>query len=104
MGFEIEAQHEIEFRQVKARELQLENVTKLDNITETLNDVDLASVEQNTNEIKDLIVNNIDSQVDLDIIYQSINKISQGVTDIKRNQTNLTKKINDIQKQINEGE
>lgn len=104
MGLEIEAQHELEVRQVRARELQLENVDKLDEISNTLDDVDLASVETNTNEIKDLIITNIDSQVDLDDIYQALNKVSQGISDIKRNQTNLNKKINDIQNQINEGE
>lgn len=104
MGVEIEAQDEIEFRQVKARELQLENTAKLSEITNTLDDLDLNGVEANTNEIKDLIITNIDSQANLDDIYTVINKIAQGISDIKRNQTNINKKINDIQKKIDEGE
>jgi hypothetical protein len=104
MGFEIEAQDEIEYRQVRARELQIENVDKLNTISETLDEIDLVSVEENTNDIKGMLVDNIDSQANLDDIYTAVNKIAQGVTDIKRNQTNLNKKINEIQNQLDEGE
>jgi len=103
MGFEMEAQDEIEFRQVRARELQLDNTDKLNELSDALNDVDLSNIESNTNEIKSFVITNLENQTDLDDIYQVINKIAQGISDIKRNQTNLNKKINDIQKQI-EGE
>lgn len=103
MGFEMEAQDEIEFRQVKARELQLDNTDKLNELSDALNDVDLSNIESNTNDIKSFVITNLENQTDLDDIYQVINKVAQGIADIKRNQTNLNKKINDIQKQI-EGE
>lgn len=103
MGFELEAQDEVEYRQVKARELQLENVDKLNEVSEVLTEVDLPNIENQTNDIKTLIVDNIDNQANLDDIYNVINKIAQGISDIKRNQTNLNKKINDIQDKI-EGE
>lgn len=103
MGFEMEVQDEIEFRQVKARELQLDNTDKLNELSDTLSDVDLSNIESNTNDIKSFVITNLENQTDLDDIYQVINKVAQGIADIKRNQTNLNKKINDIQKQI-EGE
>ena len=103
MGFEMEVQDEIEFRQVKARELQLDNTDKLNELSDALNDVDLSNIESNTNDIKSFVITNLENQTDLDDIYQVINKVAQGIADIKRNQTNLNKKINDIQKQI-EGE
>ena len=103
MGFEMEVQDEIEFRQVRARELQLDNTDKLNELSDALNDVDLSNIESNTNDIKSFVITNLENQTDLDDIYQVINKIAQGISDIKRNQTNLNKKINDIQKQI-EGE
>lgn len=103
MGFEMEAQDEIEFRQVRARELQLDNTDKLNELSDALNDVDLSNIESNTNDIKSFVITNLENQTDLDDIYQVINKVAQGIADIKRNQTNLNKKINDIQKQI-EGE
>lgn len=102
MAFEIETQDEIEYRQVKARELQLENTDKLSEVSNALSDVDLISIEENTNDIKNLVITNLDNQTDLDDIYKNINKIAQGISDIKRNQTNLNKKINEIQNQINE--
>lgn len=103
MGFEMEAQDEIEFRQVRARELQLDNTDKLNELSDALNDVDLSNIESNTNDIKSFVITNLENQTDLDDIYQVINKVAQGIADIKRNQTNLNKKINDIQKKI-EGE
>lgn len=102
MAFEIESQDEIEYRQVKARELQLENTDKLSEVSDTLSDVDLVSIEENTNDIKNLVITNLDNQTDLDDIFEHINKIAQGISDIKRSQTNLNKKINEIQNQINE--
>ena len=103
MGFELEAQDEIEFRQVKARELQLDNTDKLNQVSDALSDVDLSSIESQTNEIKSLVITNLDEQTNLDDIFESINKIAQGISDIKRSQTNLNKKINELQKQV-EGE
>ena len=86
MGFELEAQDEIEFRQIRAR-----------------SDVDLSSIESQTKEIKSLVVTNLEEQTNLDDIFANINKIAQGISDIKRSQTNLNKKIKELQNQI-EGE
>lgn len=104
MGFEIEAQDELEFRQIKARELQLDNIDKIEQISNTLNNVDLSTIESNTNDIRTLVFDNLEEQPNLSEIVETLAKISQGISDIKRSQTNLNKKINEIQGQINEGE
>lgn len=103
MGFELEAQDEIEFRQIRARELQLDNTDKLNQVSDALSDVDLSSIESQTKEIKSLVVTNLEEQTNLDDIFANINKIAQGISDIKRSQTNLNKKIKELQNQI-EGE
>ncbi len=103
MGFELEAQDEIEFRQVRARELQLDNTDKLNQVSDALNDVNLSAIESQTKEIKSLVVTNLEEQTNLDEIFANINKIAQGISDIKRSQTNLNKKLNELQNQI-EGE
>ena len=103
MGFELEAQDEIEFRQVRARELQLDNTDKLNQVSDALSDVNLSAIESQTKEIKSLVVTNLEEQTNLDEIFANINKIAQGISDIKRSQTNLNKKLNELQNQI-EGE
>lgn len=103
MGFELEAQDEIEFRQIRARELQLDNTDKLNQVSDALSDVDLSSIESQTKEIKSLVITNLEEQTNLDDIFANINKIAQGISDIKRSQTNLNKKLNELQNQI-EGE
>lgn len=103
MGFELEAQDEIEFRQVRARELQLDNTDKLNQVSDALSDVNLSAIESQTKEIKSLVITNLEEQTDLDEIFVNINKIAQGISDIKRSQTNLNKKLNELQNQI-EGE
>ena len=92
MGVHIEAQDNAELVQIRSRELQMENTEKLDNIipiVETIDNVDLNTMENNTNEIKDMIVNNIDNQANLDDIAQELTKISKSVTELKKSNTRL---------------
>lgn len=102
MGVHIEAQDEDTYKQIRARELQLENTEKLVELHETVNNIDLDNIESNTNEIKRMVVNNLETQPNLEDVMDTINKIAQGISDIKRNQTNLNKKINDIQNTIDD--
>ena len=100
MGVEIEAQNESEVRQIKARETQLENMERLNDLTETINDINIDNIEYTTNDIKDLLVTNLDEQTNLDDIFDAVKDIAKEVSSIKKSQTNVVKKVNSIEKQI----
>lgn len=102
MGVHIEAQDEEVLKQIRARETQMDNIEKLNNITEVVDNINLDGIESTTNEIRMMVTDNLEVQPNLDELLDSINKVAKGVSDIKRNQTNLNKKINDIQSSIDE--
>ena len=47
-------------------------------------------------------MNNLENQTDIDDVSNDLTKVLQGIADIKRSQTNLNKKINEIQDKIGE--
>ena len=103
MGIEIEAQDNSEVMQVRSRELQLENTEKLEQIipiVDTINDIDLQAIESNTNDIKDMIVTNIDEQIDLNEINNQVTQLSKGITELKKAHTRLNNSVKDLSKQI----
>ncbi len=103
MGVEIEAQNHSEVMQVRSRELQLENTEKLEYmipIVESIEEVDLQNVESNTNEIKDMIVNNIDNQVDLDVLADSLEKTNKGITELKKSITRLSNSMKEMSEKL----
>lgn len=100
MGVHIETQDNDVLKQVRAREMQLENTEKLDIITEAVDNINLDNIESTTNEIKDIVVNNLEEQIYLDDLLILMEKISQGISDIKRNQTNINKKIKNLQEAV----
>lgn len=102
MAIHIEAQDSSELKQIRAREIQVESVQKLNDITDSIENINIDNIESTTNDIKNIVENNLEAQPNLDELLTSINKIAQGVTDIKRNQTNLNKKINDIQDTVDQ--
>ena len=102
MGVEIEAQDDREYREVKARELQLESVEKLEQVTDMVDNINIDVIESNTETIKEVVINNLENQTNLDDIVTVLEKVTRGISDIKRNQTNLNKKLNEIQDQIGE--
>lgn len=103
MGVHFEAQDNSEVIQVRSRELQLENTEKLEQmipIVETIDSVDLNAIESNTNDIKDMIINNIDEQVDLNDIADALNKVAKGMTELKKSTTRLSNTIKDISEKL----
>lgn len=102
MGVEFEAQTAMEHQQVKTRELQKKSVEKLNEVTDMVDNLSLDSIETDTKMIKEMVYNNLENQVDNDDLSAKIDKISQGIADIKRSQTNLNKKINEIEDKIGE--
>ena len=102
MAIEMEGQSQRETQEIRTREIQQENMEKLNLVNDMVNNISLDGIETNTEIIKDVVLNNIESETNLDELSEQINKISQGISDIKRSQTNLNKKINDIQEKVGE--
>ncbi len=102
MAIEMEGQSQRETQEIRTREIQQENMEKLNLVNDMVNDISLDGIETNTEIIKEVVLNNIESETNLDELSEQINKISQGISDIKRSQTNLNKKINDIQEKVGE--
>lgn len=102
MAIEMEGQSQRETQEIRTREIQQENMEKLNLVNDMVNDISLDGIETNTEIIKEVVLNNIKSETNLDELSEQINKISQGISDIKRSQTNLNKKINDIQEKVGE--
>ena len=101
MGVEIEVQDDNVVKQVRARELQLENTDKLVELNDTINNVDLEKIESNTHDIKNMVITNLEAQPNIEDIANTMEKVAQGISDIKRSQTNINKKINELQDAIN---
>lgn len=102
MAIEMEGQSANEAAHVRTREIQKENIEKLNDVTDMVNNINIDGIEMDTKTIKDIVVDNLENQANLDDMSNTLEKISQGITDIKRNQTNLNKKIKDIQEKIGE--
>ena len=102
MGFEIEGQNHKEYQEVRARENQLENISKLNEVIDMVDNINIDGVIQDTTIIKDIVTENLEKQTNIDDLVESINKISKGISDIKRGQTNLNKKIKDLESKIGE--
>lgn len=107
MGVQIEVQDHTEVMQVKSRELQLENTEKLNNLTpivESIGDVNLSQIESDASDIKNIVVQNLDEQTDLDEIHESIEKINKNISILKGQITKTSKKIDQIIEILNEGD
>ena len=103
MAVHIETQNEAEVQQIRSRELQLESVNKLNQImpiVDNMVDVDLSQIESDTSDIKYMIEQNLDTQVDLDKIYEAMINVTKGLTEIKKANTRLSNAIKDTQEQI----
>lgn len=102
MGIEFEAQNSSEHQQVRTREIQKESVEKLEEVTDLVNNIGFDNLENDTQTIKEIVTNNLEKQTNIDDLSKTLDKVAQGISDIKRNQTNLNKKINEIQEKIGE--
>lgn len=107
MGVQIEVQDHTEVMQIKSRELQLENTEKLNNLTpivENIGDVNLSQIESDASDIKNIVIQNLDEQTDLDEIHESIEKINKSISILKGQVTKTSKKIDQIIEILNEGD
>ena len=103
MGVHLEVQDEREVIQLRSRELQMENTEKLDTlipVVETINNVDLNKIENSTTEIKNIVSNNLEDQVNLDDILKEIQKVNKNVSSLKGQITKLNKKVEEIENKV----
>lgn len=102
MGFEIEGQNHKEYQEIKSREQQMENTSKINQVIDMVDNINMDDIIQDTTTIKNIVVENLENQTNLDDVIDAINKVSRGITDIKRSQTNLNKKIKELEEKIGE--
>jgi hypothetical protein len=102
MAIEMEGQSSNEVQHIRTREAQRENVEKLNQVTDMVNNINIDGIETDTKEIKNVVLNNLENQTNLDDISTTLDKVVQGITDIKRSQTNINKKINELQDKVGE--
>ena len=102
MGIEMEGQSSNEVSQIRTREAQKENIEKLNEVTDMVDNLNIDGIEADTKTIRNVVMNNLENQTNLDDISNTLDKIAQGITDIKRSQTNINKKINEIQDKVGE--
>lgn len=89
-------------QKIKNRELQQESIRKLNEVSDLVDNINIDNIEMDTSEIKNMVYNNLESQTNIDDIAESIDKISKGISDIKRNQTNMNKKLKELQEKVGE--
>lgn len=107
MGVQIEVQDHTEVMQIKSRELQLENTEKLNNLTpivEGIGDVNLSQIESDASDIKNIVIQNLDEQTDLDEIHESIERINKNISTLKGQVTKVSKKIDQIIEILDKGD
>ena len=105
MGIHIETQSTQEAMQVRSRELQIENTEKLNDIipiVEDIENIDLNKIESNTQDIKDMIIENLDNQTNLDDILDAINSVGKNISTVKGQVTKLSKKVEALENKITE--
>lgn len=102
MAIEIEGQTSNEVEQIRRREAQKESIERLNQVTDMVDNINIDGIEEDTKTIRRVVMDNLENQTDLDDLSSTLDKIAQGIADIKRNQTNLNKKINDIQNKVGE--
>ena len=102
MGVEFDAQTREEHEVIKTRELQKESIEQLNEVSDLVNNTNIDSIEMDTKTIKQVVLNNLENQANNDDLSDKLDKITQGITDIKRSQTNLNKKVKEIQEKIGE--
>jgi len=102
MAIEFEAQTKEEHQGIKTREIQQESVEQLNQVTDLVNNVSFDNIEKDSQIIKQIVTANLENQTNNDDLAEKLDKITQGISDIKRSQTNINKKINEIQEKIGE--
>lgn len=99
MAVHFEAQEQEEVIQLRSRELQLESVEKLEEIVpvvENINTINFSEIESNTNDIKNMVENNLENQPDISELFNVISDLSKNISTLKGQVTKVSNKITEL--------
>lgn len=105
MAVHFEAQEEEEVVQIRSRELQLESIEKMEKmvpVVENIDSINFDKIESNTNEIKNMVTNNLEQQPDISELYNMIEDLSKNLSTIKGQITKVSNKITELSNSIDE--
>lgn len=106
MAIHFEAQEEQEVMQIRSRELQLDSVKKMEEeivpVVENINDVNFNKIESDTNEIKDMVINNLDDQPDISELLETMKEVSKGISVMKGQITKVSNKVTELSNSVEE--
>lgn len=105
MGVHFEAQEEQEVIQIRSRELQLESVEKMEEmapVVENINNIDFNQIESNTNEIRNMVTNNLEKQPDISELCNMIEDLSKNISTMKGQITKVSNKITELSNSVDE--
>lgn len=105
MAVHFEAQEEEEVVQIRSRELQLESIEKMEKmvpVVENIDSINFDKIESNTNEIKNMVTNNLEQQPDISELYNLIEDLSKNLSTIKGQITKVSNKITELSNSIDE--
>ena len=105
MAVHFEAQEEEEVVQIRSRELQLESIEKMEKmvpVVENIDSININKIESNTNEIKNMVTNNLEQQPDISELYNMIEDLSKNLSTIKGQITKVSNKITELSNSIDE--
>ena len=66
--------------------------------------VNLSKIESDTSEIKDIVLQNLDEQTNLDDISQSLDQLNKNISTLKGQFTKLSNKIDETMKTLDTGD
>ena len=75
MAIEMEGQTAEEHQQIKTRERQKESVEKLEEVTDMVDNLNIDIIESDTHVIKNVVMNNLENQTNIDDIAETLDKI-----------------------------
>ena len=69
---------------------------------ENINNIDFNQIESNTNEIRNMVTNNLEQQPDISELYNMIEDLSKNLSTIKGQITKVSNKITELSNSIDE--
>lgn len=103
MAIHIEPQEEQEVMQIRSRELQLDSIQKMEEmvpVVENINNINFDKIESDTNEIKDIVVNNLDDQPDISELLDMMKEVSKSISTMKGQITKVSNKVTELSNSV----
>ena len=71
-------------------------------VVENIDSINFDKIESNTNEIKNMVTNNLEQQPDISELYNMIEDLSKNLSTIKGQITKVSNKITELSNSIDE--